>query len=156
MVAVERGNEKKGSGMRMPAKSAKPMRWMLAGVLVSIFSVGAQAQEGFRSPSGNIHCMLEDRSTLRCDLLEFNSAPPPKPASCDGDWGQAFVITHDGQSGQRICYSDTVVNDQWPVLAYGSSWQGPGFACQSDVDGMTCVNTHRHGFILSRGSQKLF
>ena len=145
--------------MRPPTVSSNTMRQMLAGLLVaSIFSVAssAQALEGFKSPSGNIHCMLEDNTSLRCDILEFNSAPPPKPAWCEFDWGQAFVITADGQSGQRICYSDTVANDQWPVLSYGSKWQGPGFACQSDESGVTCVNTHRHGFILSRGSQKLF
>lgn len=145
--------------MRVPTLPATfPRRIVLSALLAlsCAATTGAQAFEGFRSPSNNIHCALEDAG-MRCDIIEFNSAPPPKPASCgDADWGQGFFITPNGQKGERICYTDTVINDDWPVLSYGSVWERPGFTCTSTIDGMACTNAAGHEFMLSRARQELF
>lgn len=119
---------------------------------------------GFRSPSNNIHCMIDDFGLsnnsyppyLRCDIYQVDSRPPPRPATCQGDWGQAFSITADGMVGQRMCYTDAVMNDQWPILAYGAVWQQHGFTCTSEPSGVTCFNARRRGFTLSRRTQTLF
>ena len=119
---------------------------------------------GFRTPSNNIYCLLDDYGVqsnsyppyLRCDIQKFDNRPPPKPKICEGDWGQAFGIDSDDAAGFRMCHTDTVINDQWPILSYGSVWQQQGFTCLSEQNGLTCFNAKRHGFTLSRGDQKLF
>lgn len=115
---------------------------------------------GFRSPSNNIHCMIDatpgSAPYLRCDIYQIETSPPPKPVGCDGDWGQAFGIASDGTLGERLCYSDAVLNDNWPVLHYGREWTGYGFRCKSETTGITCTNSTRHGFSLARKQQIIF
>lgn len=113
---------------------------------------------GFRSPSGNIHCMYDagDRpASLRCDIRDID-APPRRPASCDADWGRSFVITGELDRGALICSGDAIFSDDFPVLEYGDTWQSDGFTCLSEESGVSCFNAHRHGFKLSRASRELF
>ena len=104
---------------------------------------------GFKTPSNNIHCDMDQSELttdspktpsadvyLRCDILEYDNAPPPKPRNCDGDWGQAFVVAGSGTTASRICYTDTTVNEQHQVLPYGSVWQRNGFTCRSESSGL--------------------
>ena len=124
---------------------------------------------GFKTPSNNIHCDIDQSELttdspkapsadiyLRCDILKFDNAPPPKPRDCDGDWGQAFVVAGSGTTASRICYTDTTLNEQHEVLPYGSVWQRNGLTCRSESSGLTCFNSLGHGFTLSRRSQTLF
>jgi hypothetical protein len=119
---------------------------------------------GFKTPSNNIYCQMdgggapegESNRYLRCDIRDINSIIPPKPRDCEFDWGQAFAIGADGLSGQRMCYSDTVVDDGLLTLSYGSVWQRGGFTCKSEESGLTCFNASEHGFSLSKNSQRLF
>lgn len=110
---------------------------------------------GFRTPSGNIHCQVPDWN-LRCDILVLQGRPPPKPRSCDRDWGQAFSLPRDEGRAQRICYSDTVMDERLETLPYGSTWRQLGFTCVSEPSSLTCSNRFGHGFRLSRSSQRLF
>jgi hypothetical protein len=124
----------------------------------------AQEPQGFRTPSNNIHCLIEDwraddgkpKSQLRCDMAQLSGPIPPKPADCEFDWGQAYAIMGDGLAGQRLCYSDTVMNPAYLVLPYGAAWQRGGYTCKSETSGLTCVNGLGHGFALSKQTQRLF
>jgi uncharacterized protein DUF6636 len=119
---------------------------------------------GLKTPSGNIQCMIDDYGMadnsyppfLRCDILDTTTTTPKKPSWCEFDWGNAFSIKRDGQLGERLCVSDSVANDNWPTLAYGTVWQQLGFTCRSEQSGLTCFNAKHHGFTLSRSAQKLF
>lgn len=121
--------------------------------LTSATSQGAP--RGFKSPSNNIHCQYFD-GELRCDIAQVSSAIPPKPRDCELDWGQAFAVTANSRSGQRLCHGDTALDDSLPTLPYGSSWRQGGITCTSEQSGVTCANALGHGFSLSRGSQRLF
>ena len=44
----------------------------------------------FQSPSGNIACAMGG-GIVRCDILEHSWSPPPKPSSCDLDWGNGVA-----------------------------------------------------------------
>lgn len=116
---------------------------------------------GFMTPSGNIHCLFDagdeqHQAYLRCDMAETTNPIPPKPSSCDLDWGNAFGITQVDKVGELVCAGDTVLLEPADVLPYGSTWQQQGFTCLSEQSGLTCFNAKRHGFTLSRSSQKLF
>ena len=134
-------------------------RLLTAAALVLLFTHAVTAQEGFRSPSGNIHCQFfegDGNAAIRCDLREISNRPPPRPRSCDLDWGHAFEIARSGAAGTRLCYGDTVQDNRLPVLPYGQSWQRAGFACTSEKSGVTCRNAGGHGFTLSRAVQSVF
>jgi hypothetical protein len=116
---------------------------------------------GFRTPSGNVHCMfLEGDSdypaNLRCDIMQVDGPLPRPPRDCDGEWGRSFSITHNDRVGQFLCVGDAVFNEDNPVLQYGEVWQQGGFTCTSEESGVSCFNAKRHGFSLSRSSRKVF
>lgn len=119
--------------------------------------VGAQPltlDNGFRSPSGNIHCQYFDmEAVLRCDLKEIANRPLPRPRDCENDWGQAFEVFARKNETGPICYGDTVMDDRLPVLGYGDRWQRGDFVCHSERTGVSCVNSLGAGFALSRSAQ---
>lgn len=112
----------------------------------------------FRSPSGNIGCMIAtgDWAEARCDLMQLTSPIPPAPADCDLDWGHAFGIGPQDTRGYRICAGDTVMDPSSMVLNYGDHIDLAGFRCTSEKTGMTCTNPAGHGFTIAKASQKLF
>jgi hypothetical protein len=116
---------------------------------------------GFKTPSNNIHCQLDEGTAgaigyLRCDIRQMRNAHPPRPRNCDLEWGDAFVIEQDGRSGQRLCHGDTVADEALLTLGYGSIWRRGGFTCRSGQSGLTCINVMGHGFSLSRTDQRIF
>jgi hypothetical protein len=135
----------------------------LAALLASavLFAPAALAQEGFRSPSGNIHCQFfagdaDSEAVIRCDLRSISNRPPPRPRDCDLEWGQAFEISARAARGIRVCHGDTVQDNRLPVLAYGRSFARGGLSCTSEKTGVTCRNAGGHGFTIARAAQRVF
>ncbi len=117
----------------------------------------ATAQDvSFRSPSGNVHCMIFSGSYAgaRCDLSEFTPSYP-RPADCDLDWGFAFEVGVTGP-GTPVCAGDTVMDPNAAVLDYGHSVISDGITCTAAKSGMTCVNAEGHGFTVARARQQAF
>jgi len=120
--------------------------------------------KAFQTPSGNIHCLLDDfgsengqyEAYLRCDILQISSNEPRRPKDCEYEWGKAFGLEKTNKRGFLICHSDTTYNQNAPVLDYGGVWTGSGFTCKSKRTGLSCYNAQRHGFTLSRKAQKTF
>ncbi|MBX3582352.1 MAG: hypothetical protein KF810_10675 [Rhizobiaceae bacterium] len=123
------------------------------------FTLAASASaDGFRTPSDNIHCMAdvwEGTAELRCDIRTNAAAVPAPPSDCDLDWGNAFALSGERKSAYRVCAGDTVMNPDYPVLGYGSTWQKHGFSCSVATDGVTCKNRFGNGFFLSKKMQTL-
>ena len=132
------------------------MRWLLAALVFALlaFPVVASAQEGFQLPSGNVFCEVEENA-LRCDLVEFTFAKPPRPRNCDTDWGHAYSIGARGVS-RVLCAGDTVVNRGARVLRYGARWDGVGVTCYAERTGLKCINADGRGFELSRATLNRF
>jgi len=121
----------------------------------------AQNGPGFKTPSNNIFCIIvrppnDPISYLRCDMMRMSSIIPEKPGDCDLDWGDAFLIAQNGDSGIRICHGDTAKDNDMTILHYGKMWSEGTFTCKSQVDGLTCANPQGHGFMLSRSLQRVF
>ncbi len=108
----------------------------------------------FISPSKNIGCVITE-SRARCDIKEHDWQPPPKPSTCNLDWGSALTVAAQG-AGEFRCVGDTAIGGVTTVLVYGSlSRHGP-FECRSEATGMECVNLDTgHGIAVSRGEYKL-
>ena len=131
--------------------------------LLALLVIGAgvaRAQSdnaGFQSPSRNISCMVfpdGNKRAIRCDITVMDTKPK-RPADCELEYGQAFMMDVRG-SAERICYGDALTDKPLPVVSYGQVWQRGGFTCTVEQTGVTCFNTDRHGFSLSRAKQELF
>jgi hypothetical protein len=109
----------------------------------------------FQVPSGNIHCRA-DGVDLGCEIGTNNAKLPPKPKSCDLDWGNRFGMSPNGRA-ERACHGDTLGgNPKHPILSYGKTWRRKGFTCISKSTGLTCKNQGGHGWTLSKNKQQLF
>jgi hypothetical protein len=128
---------------------------MVAGAIALALSVAAEASalSHFSSPSGNIGCVMT-RTGVRCDIRERDWSPPPKPKSCEFDWGNSLGVGFRGR-GHFLCVSDAV--NRGRRLDYGEAIRRGRFRCRSRVTGMRCVNLRNgHGFALSRRRVRRF
>ena len=130
------------------------MKSMTAGVLAVLalaFAATAQAFfVQFRTPSGNIGCAFSSPpGSLRCDILTGLKPRPPKPQSCDLDWGFGYSLGPTGRA-RVVCAGDTAVDRRSTVIRYGRTWSRSGFTCASRIGGLRCTNRTGHGFFLSR------
>jgi hypothetical protein len=117
-------------------------------------SAAAPTAYFFRTPSKNIYCAWtsatnEVPAVLRCDILSGVRPLPPKPRSCDFDWGAGFDLKRLGRA-RILCVSDSVVTSSARVLRYAQTWSRGGFTCISRSIGLRCRNLSGHGFFLSR------
>ena len=109
---------------------------------------------GFISPTGNIACMVEP-SWARCDIIDRAWSPPPRPADCEGDYGQGLTVSADGPA-EFVCAGDTAFGSD-EVLPYGDSIAVATMQCDSAESGITCRNTvTSHGFSISADAYRLF
>ena len=128
-------------------------RTALAAVLItlSVASTASARLVEFRTPSGNIGCIGETvraDNNLRCDIRNRSWSPPPRPKSCQLDWGQGLSLNRTGRA-RYVCAGDTALNTG-PRLAYGATRRIGSIVCVSRTSGLTCTNPAGHGFRMSR------
>ncbi len=112
----------------------------------------------FRSPTGNISCLIAtgDYAEARCDMRSLTPSFTTPPAECDLDWGSSFAIGLSSRRGELACVGDTVADPSAVELSYGQTLSLGGFDCTSERSGMTCTNPAGHGFTVSKARQTLF
>jgi hypothetical protein len=123
----------------------------VGGLLAALAATQAGAasfDDGFRTPSGNITCAYSG-GFIRCDIGTGVHPLPPRPASCDVDWGQGFELGARGRA-RIVCAGDTTRGIPVPTLRYGQTWRRGGISCVSRTVGLRCRNRSGHGFFLSR------
>src|SRR5262249_21120360 len=91
-----------------------------------------------------------DRPYLRCDIGGGLHPLPPRPKSCDLDWGYGYELIGATGRAKTFCAGDTAHDRHSPVLAYGRAWKRGPFTCTSRATGLRCANRVHHGFFLSR------
>ena len=118
-------------GMAAPSTQAKPLR-----------------SRSFQTPSGNISCHLQRSpgGMLRCDI--FSGLKPEPKKKCDYDW-VGLLLGRYGRARPN-CASDTVPNNDPPVLHYGHRWRARRLECLSARKGLRCRNFSGYNFRLSR------
>jgi Family of unknown function (DUF6636) len=116
-------------------------------------ALAASGADTFRTPSGNIRCAYEHYSfapvDLRCDIITGVRPLPPRPKSCDVDWGVGYAM-RQRRPAHVVCAGDTVSDPSARVLAYGTTRQFGVFRCTSTRAGLRCVNATGNGFFLSK------
>lgn len=122
------------------------------------------AAQSFRTPSGNITCVVEPppqgaarggEYAIRCDIAQTSAARPQRPRDCTLDWGHAFGLFNTGPA-MRYCVGNSVIDTRAPVLDYGQSTAIQAIICRSERAGLTCTNREGRGFFLSRARQQVF
>ena len=109
---------------------------------------------GFVSPSGNVSCMV-DADSARCDIIDRDWSPPPRPADCEFDYGQGISLAPDEQA-QFVCAGDTAFGAD-EVLPYGQSITAGVLRCESAKAWISCSDVRSgHGFSISREAYRLF
>ncbi len=132
----------------------------LALSVLLIFAAAAHAQggtAGFQAPSKNIACAYFDydkQNVLRCDIMEA-TVTARRPANCDLEWGKAFEMRAKG-GVERLCYGDTVMDPGSAGAGLRGSLAARRLHLQSEQSGVTCFNSDRRGFSLSRAKQDVF
>ena len=133
------------------------MRWLLviAALLPSVASAQAPgkgedgaAGPGFRTPSGNIHCVA-DGGAVTCQIATYTYRPPLPRGDCELDFGSVVSLGPRG-AARMGCVGDTIANDSRRVLPYGGTWRALGVNCTSAETGVRCRNGEGRGFDLSR------
>jgi hypothetical protein len=123
--------------------------------IVALGAPTAARSAFFRSPSGNIGCAMDRSFGARCDIAKRNWRTPPKPRSCDLDFGQGVAVGSHGRA-HFVCAGDTALGAR-RILAYGHARRVGRYSCTSKRVGMRCVNRRSgHGFFLSRQRFRLF
>ena len=124
-------------------------------VLLACAPSASASLAGFRSPSGNIGCYVSGQGA-RCDIRNKDWQAPPKPASCELDWGFGLAVDRHGRA-DYVCAGDTAIDPSNPVLRYGDRITRGRFRCKSKQSGMRCVNRRNgHGFKISKQRAQLF
>jgi hypothetical protein len=108
----------------------------------------------FRSPSSNLGCEL-DATVARCDIAQRTWKSPPRPASCQLDYGNGLEVLPSG-TGRFTCAGDTALNPQDPPLPYGRRSTIGSLSCLSEPSGITCRNAAGHGFAIARTAYRIF
>jgi hypothetical protein len=105
-------------------------------------------ETGFLTPSGNIACNAgpyRGRSVLACTV--FSAASPTR--------GQKIWAMHVyGRVVVGFLRSNAATD--LPRLRYGHTWRWHAIRCRSERRALTCTNRSRHGYVLSRGRQRVF
>jgi hypothetical protein len=111
---------------------------------------------GFQTESHRVGCYLSGQGA-RCDVKKPNWEAPPKPPSCELDWGQGVAVGRHG-SADYVCAGDTALDSGHQVLFSGDKVKRGRFKCKAKSRStIKCANTrNEHGFIVSRNSVEVF
>lgn len=127
--------------------------------LLSLTAPTAGAEPGsdlvtFVSPSGNVGCIL-DTDYARCDIVDRDWNPPPRPADCEFDYGQGIGLA-PGERAAFVCAGDTTLGGH-RVLGYGDALTRGRLSCDSSEKGISCRDAGTgHGFSIAREVYQLF
>lgn len=122
-----------------------------------------KAGAAFVSPTGNIFCNIGSAAgpPFGCEL-KTGRIPPPTPDYCATKGGAPDVgrVEFKETGGpQAVCNTDSIVQQDVPVLQYGSvgGVAGSVYRCLSESIGMTCIDSSaQQGFFIARTSFRIF
>lgn len=122
--------------------------------------------KNFKSPTGNIICQgdgkggdMHPENGVSCYIFDHDVkiTPTSTKKDCDLDWTDGYTLSKAGHGKfEGLCHGDVFWWVNSPVLPYGKTVKGNGWQCTSKKTGMVCQNTQKHGFKISKKSQKVW
>ncbi|WP_157802433.1 hypothetical protein [Sediminihabitans luteus] len=112
--------------------------------------------ESFRSPSGNIACVIGEAG-VECGIATLGAAPAPVEG-CDGTVGQVVRLTADGVDEPCTPAGDapTAAGEDVDALDYGESVDEGDFTCKSAESGVSCEDSSGAGFSIAKAGITTF
>jgi hypothetical protein len=127
--------------------------------LVPAGSAKAHSLESFKTPTGNIICIMTD-TDVECGIKSGLNPAPPRQACTDGDPVFNRVdLPATGIAEPLRCAGDPGAFAEEPnakVLNYGNTLIKDETGCTSFEFGVVCANGKGHGFFLSRAVVRYF
>jgi uncharacterized protein DUF6636 len=131
-------------------------------MLCSLTAAGpakAQSLESFKTPTGNIICIMTN-TDVECGIKSGLNPAPPRQACTDGDPVFNRVdLSATGAAEPLRCAGDPGAFAEEPnakVLGYGTTMIKGETGCSSFEFGVVCANSKGHGFFLSRAVVRYF
>ncbi|MBA3717983.1 MAG: hypothetical protein H0W87_07145 [Actinobacteria bacterium] len=128
---------------------------LLASMIVAATASAAPQKNyfTFKTPGGVIECGVfvpgkYSESLLRCDIRTGLKPKVQRPKGCKFDFGSTLELRGTGRAFPG-CISDAV-GQVTKVVGYGQTFRKGPFTCKSARAGLTCKNTSKHGFFLSK------
>jgi hypothetical protein len=132
----------------------------------------ADASYQFKSPTGNIACILDGMTSISgselgsavCDIVDYTWAAPPLPANCRFPHGPVFYLNqrYDNQGPAATIdqcgpgNSGINLTPALQTLDYGQTHSVGAINCDSESSGVTCTDAGTgHFFRVSRDSYQV-
>jgi hypothetical protein len=140
---------------------------VLGAALASAGVAGAVTKlPGFRSPSGNISCLLipGPPRNVQCQIAHADYAKSLQarclgPSGSGVDWHGFTLMAKKPATlscSGGILYNPTTERPSYVTLPYGASWRQGVFTCLSRITGVTCTSRAGHGVFVSRQSWRVW
>ena len=119
----------------------------------------AQSLQSFKTPTGNIVCIMTG-TDVECGIKSGLNPAPARQACTDGDPVFNRVdLSATGAAEPLRCAGDPGAFVEEPtakVLGYGNTMINGETGCTSFEFGVVCTNSKGHGFFLSRAAVRYF
>ena len=135
-----------------------------AALATTAAAASATILPGFRSPSGNISCLLVPGPprNVQCQIAKAGYSGKLQARCHAGggvDW-HGFTLTA-GKPATIVCsggilYDPATERPRYVTLPYGASWRHGVFTCLSRITGVTCTSKTGHGLFVSRQSWRVW
>src|ERR1700761_2683976 len=132
---------------------------LMLGGLVAAGPAKAQSLDSFKTPTGNIICIMTN-TDVECGIKSGLNPAPARQACTDGDpvFNRVDLSATGGAEPLR-CAGDPGAFAEEPtarVLTYGNTMVKGETGCTSYEFGVVCANSKGHGFFLSRAVVRYF
>lgn len=122
-------------------------------VAVGAALAGEASAKKFVTEDGNVSCIMRSKF-VRCDITKHRWKSPPKPKSCDLDWGSSVGLNAKGRP-KFLCVSDAIGATK--VAEAGTTVEVGPYRCRVRKHGKVfCLYGNSGGFKLGRKSYELF
>lgn len=114
---------------------------------------GSASAKRFVTEGGNVECIMRSKF-VRCDIFKHRWEAPPKPKSCELDWGSSVGLDKRGKA-KFLCVSDAIGATK--VAMAGTTIEVGPYRCRvRKHDKVFCLYGNSGGFKLGRKSYELF
>ena len=132
-----------------------PFKELAAVAAFTALFAGSASAKTFVTDDGNIACIMRSKF-VRCDVTKHNWTAPPKPKSCEFDYGSSLYLSTQEEKAGFACVSDaTGATVEYPA---GTRFQTGDNVCRLRKNGkVKCVNKAEGiGFAVGKKSYSLF
>jgi len=113
---------------------------------------GTASAKKFVTEDGNVECLMRS-SFVRCDISKHFWESPPKPKSCEFDYGSTLGLNKRGKA-KWLCVSDAIGAKK--VAMAGEKIEVGPYRCSVRKKGVVCKYGNSGGFKLTKTRWEIF